>query len=65
MIRIRKSGNRILVYWKDTLEACLHATNIPFTYRIWSVLHGFNPEVAWFKGINNNNRANYLKEYTY
>ncbi len=65
MIRFRKPGNQILVYWKETMMACFYASNIPFTYRVWAVLHGFNPENAWFKGINKNNKANYLKDHTY
>lgn len=65
MIGLRKPGNLILVYWKDTLHACLHAADIPLKYRIWAVLNGFNPEAAWFKGINNSNKKNYLKDHTY
>lgn len=65
MTSFNKPGNLILVYWKDTIEACLHATNIPLQYRVWSVLNGFNPEAAWFKGINKDNKANYLKDHTY
>lgn len=65
MINIRTPGNLILVYWKDALKSCLHSSNIPLKYRIWAVLHGFNPEAAWFKGINNENKDDFLKDYTY
>ncbi len=65
MISLRKPGNLILVYWKDTLQACLHATNIPLKYRIWAVLNGFNPEAAWFKRITKSNKKDFLKDHTY
>ena len=64
-MNFRKPGNLILVFWKDSLESFFHASNIPLKYRIWAVLHGFNPENAWFKGINNVNKTNYLKDLTY
>ena len=65
MISLRKPGNLILVYWKDTLQACLHATNIPLKYRIWAVLNGFNPEAAWFKRINKSNKKDFLTDHAY
>lgn len=65
MISLRKPGNLILVYWKDTLQACLHATTIPLQYRIWAVLNGFNPEAAWFKRISKSNKKDFLTDHTY
>ncbi len=65
MISLRKPGNLILVYWKDTLQACLRATNIPLKYRIWAVLNGFNPEAAWFKRITKSNKKDFLTDHTY
>lgn len=65
MISFKKPGNYIRVYWKETLMSCFYASNVPLLYRVWAVLHGFNPENAWFKGINYSNKANYLKDYTY
>lgn len=65
MFNFRKPGNIILVYWKDAVQSVFHATNIPFKYRIWALFHGFNPEAAWFKGINDENMTNYLEDYVY
>lgn len=65
MLSFKKPGNMILVYWKEILESFLHSSSIPLTYRIWAALHGFNPEAAWFKGINKQNKNDYLKDYTY
>ena len=65
MIRFRKPGSLILVYWKEELESLFQAKMVPFPRRVWYALHGFSPAAAWFKGVDRQNFRNFLKDHTY
>lgn len=54
-----------MAFVKDSVEDIMNAKFIPFSYKIWAFMNGFNPSVAWFKKINKNNKSDFLKDSVY
>lgn len=53
------------VFFKEAIEDLFKAKQIPFSYRVWAIIHGFSPTNAWFKRINNENRHLYYSDLAY
>ena len=53
------------VFYKEALTSLIKKKSIPFSYRLWAVLNGFEPVSGWFKKIDKHNKSSFLPDRDY